>query len=342
MSALLLPRGVPYGNDYARPASPGWRDTDWAARERDFSLRGRRVHFVDHGSGGDAFVLVHGMGGRWQHWLENILDLARRGRVIALDLPGFGLSQSPGSGYSLDGFADAAAALCRALELKRVVFVGHSLGGPIAIRFAVRHPELVRAIVPVAGAVDLFSDVLSVRRMPKAAWTSPRTVPSTLFEVLTAGLPAPAPLSRRIADTPRLRRLVLWPYLRHPDRVLPDTAALLTDGAGARGVLPTARAVGRRGHVRGDREGTVPDPRGERGPGSDLAPLTAVRLRPCHRPTGDRRHRTHRSHADAGAPGRVQRRSGPFPGHPRGLLSRRSRATESTRRRPASSGRAPQ
>ncbi|MGW3935178.1 alpha/beta fold hydrolase [Streptomyces sp. NBC_00024] len=243
MSALLLPRGVPYGNDYARPASPGWRDIDWAARERDFSLRGRRVHYVDHGSGGDTFVLVHGMGGRWQHWLENIPDLARRGRVIALDLPGFGRSQSPRSGYSLDGFADAAAALCRELELKRVVFVGHSLGGPIAIRFAVRHPELVRAIVPVAGAVDLFSDVLSVRRMPKAVWASPSTVPATLFEVLTAGLPAPAPLSRRIADSPRLRRLVLWPYLRYPDRVLPDTAALLTDGAGARGVLPTARAV---------------------------------------------------------------------------------------------------
>lgn len=241
MPALPRPRAVAYADDYARPASPGWRDTDWAVKERDFSLYGRRLRYVDHGSGAETFV--HGMGGRWQHWLENIPDLARRGRVIALDLPGFGRSQPPRSGYSLDSFADAAAALCRELELKRVVFLGHSLGGPVAIRFAVRHPELVRAVVVVAGAVDLFSDVLGVRRLPKAVRASPDTVPSTLFEVLTAGLPAPAPLRRRIAATPRLRRLVLWPYLRDPVRVPSDTAGLLVDGAGARGVLPTVRAV---------------------------------------------------------------------------------------------------
>jgi pimeloyl-ACP methyl ester carboxylesterase len=241
--ALPYLRTVAYADDYAKPASPGWRDTDWAAHERDFSLRGRRLHYLDHGAGEETFVLVHGMGGRWQHWLENIPDLARRGRVVALDLPGFGRSAPPRSGYSLDGFADATVALCRELELRRVVFLGHSLGGPVAIRFAVRHPELVRAIVVVAGAVDLFGDVLSVRRMPKAVRASPLTVPSTLFEVLTAGLPAPEPLRRRIAATPRLRRLVLWPYLRDPARVPSDTAALLVDGAGARGVLPTARAA---------------------------------------------------------------------------------------------------
>ncbi|SOE07552.1 alpha/beta fold hydrolase [Streptomyces sp. Ag109_G2-15] len=243
MSALPNLRTVVYADDYARPASPGWRGIDWVARERDFSLHGRRVHYVDHGSGGEAFVLVHGMGGRWQHWLENIPALARRGRVVALDLPGFGRSEAPRSGYSLDGFADAAAALCHELGLRRAVFLGHSLGGPVAIRFAVRHPELVRAIVPVAGAVDLFGDVLSGLRMPKVARISPRTVTSTVFEVLTAGLPVPALLRHRVAAAPRLRRLVLWPYLNDPVRVPPDLASVLVDGAGARGVLPTARAL---------------------------------------------------------------------------------------------------
>lgn len=236
-------RTIAYAEDYAKPAVPGWRDVDWSVHERDLALHGRRLHYVDHGHGEEVFVLAHGMGGRWQHWLENIPALARRGRVVALDLPGFGGSQAPRSGYSLDGFADAAAALCRELELRRVVFVGHSLSGPVAIRFAVRHPELVRAIVPVAGAVDLFSDVLGIRRMPRTVRRSPRTVSSTLFEVLTAGLPAPARLRRRLASDPRLRRAVLWPYLLDPARVPADTAALLIDGAGARGVLPTARAV---------------------------------------------------------------------------------------------------
>lgn len=237
------PRVAAYANDYGRPATPDWRAVDWTAREEDVFLSGRRLHYVDHGTGEETFVLVHGMGGRWQHWLENIPALGRRGRVVALDLPGFGRSAAPRSGYSLDGFADTAAALCHELGLSRVVFLGHSLGGSVALRFAVRHPELARAIVPVSGAVDLFSDVLSLRGIPAVARLSPRTVASTLFEVLTAGLPAPAPVRRRVAAGSWTRRTVLWPYLRDPARIRPDTAALLIDGAGARGVLPTARAV---------------------------------------------------------------------------------------------------
>ncbi|WP_206697645.1 hypothetical protein [Streptomyces sp. WAC00263] len=56
-------------NDYAKPAAPGWRGIDWAGYEGDFSLGGRRLHYVDVGScsGSEVFILVHGMGGRWQH-----------------------------------------------------------------------------------------------------------------------------------------------------------------------------------------------------------------------------------------------------------------------------------
>ncbi|MEU3550884.1 alpha/beta fold hydrolase [Streptomyces longwoodensis] len=237
------PRVAAYANDYGRPATPDWRALDWAARERDVLLSGRRLHHVDHGSGQETFLLIHGMGGRWQHWMENIPALGQRGRVVAVDLPGFGRAAAPRSGYSLDGFADTAAALCHELGLTGVVCAGHSLGGSVAVRFAVRHPELARAIVPVSGAVDLFSDVLSLRGIPAVARLSPRTVASTLFEVLTAGLPAPARLRRRIAAGWWTRQAVLWPYLREPARIRPDTAALLLDGAGARGVLPTARAV---------------------------------------------------------------------------------------------------
>jgi pimeloyl-ACP methyl ester carboxylesterase len=80
------------------------------------------------------------------------------GRVIAVDLPGFGRSQPPRDG------ADAIAMLVQRLDLPHVVFVGHSLGGPLSVRFAVWHPELVSAIVLVAGAVQTFADALSPHR----------------------------------------------------------------------------------------------------------------------------------------------------------------------------------
>jgi pimeloyl-ACP methyl ester carboxylesterase len=81
---------VPLADDYGRPAEPAWRGTDWSAYERDNVIAGRRLHYLEAGGADRAFVLVHGMGGRWQHWLETIPALVDQGRVLALDLPGFG------------------------------------------------------------------------------------------------------------------------------------------------------------------------------------------------------------------------------------------------------------
>lgn len=236
---------VPVDGGYARPAEPAWRRTDWSAREHDAVVGGRRLRYLDTGHGDRAFVLVHGMGGRWQHWLEAIPTLAKQGRVLALDLPGFGRSESPAAGTSLDGFAAAAAELVTSLGIERVVFVGHSMGGPIALRFAARHPELADGIVLVAGAVLQFSDVLGLRGMPRFVRERQRETAAIAMEIATAGLPAPAPLRRLVVRSQALRRVFLSPYVLDPPALPADTAALIVDGAGARGVFPTVRAIGR-------------------------------------------------------------------------------------------------
>ncbi len=232
-------------DDYARPASPGWRGRDWSACERNALVAGRRLHYLDTGSGERTFVLVHGMGGRWQHWLETIPSLAEHARVLAIDLPGFGQSEPPAAAVSLDGFADATAELIGDLGIERVVLVGHSMGGPIALRFASRHPNLAEAIVLVGGAVFQFSALLGLREILRFVAERPRESLAIGAEIATAGLPAPAGLRRLIAGSPQLRRLFLAPYLFDPAALLPDSAALIIDGAGAPGVLPTARAIGR-------------------------------------------------------------------------------------------------
>lgn len=165
--------------------------------------------------------------------------------MLALDLPGFGQSEPPAARVSLDGFADAAAELIRHLGVERVVLVGHSMGGPIALRFASRHPDLAEAIVLVGGAVFQFSALLGLRDVLRFIAERPRESAAIAAEVATAGLPAPAALRRRIARSARLRRAVLAPYVCDPAALSSDTAALLVDGAGAPGVLPTARAIGR-------------------------------------------------------------------------------------------------
>lgn len=231
--------------DYGRPATPGWRGRDWSACERDTLVARRRLRYLDTGTGERVFVLVHGMGGRWQHWLETIPTLAEHGRVLALDLPGFGQSETPAATVSLHGFADTVAELIRDLGVERVVLVGHSMGGPIALRFASRYPDLAEAIVPVGGAVFQFSALLGLHDVVHFIGQRPRESAAIAAEIVTAGLPAPAAVRRLIASSPRLRRAFLAPYVFDPAALHSDSAALIVDGAGAPGVLPTARAIGR-------------------------------------------------------------------------------------------------
>jgi pimeloyl-ACP methyl ester carboxylesterase len=242
---------VAANGDYGLAAAPSWRELDWSGAERTLSIEGRRLNFAELGEGSRGFLLVHGMGGRWQHWLETIPSLARRGRVLAVDLPGFGRSELPNGGVSLDGFADTAAVLCREVGLERAVVLGHSMGGPISLRFATRHAELTEAVVLVAGATDTFNAVLGLRGIVKLARQRPRKTAATLTEVLTVGIPTPRAVQRLIAARPWLRQAFLWPYLHRPRAMPADSLSLLLGGAGTRGVLPTARAIGRSDPRRG-------------------------------------------------------------------------------------------
>src|ERR1039457_3620777 len=82
--------------DYGVSDRPDWRTVAWRSHLRAVTVDGRRVHLVDIGSGSETPVLfVHGLGGRWQNWIENIPRVSRTRRVVALDLPGFGRSQVP-------------------------------------------------------------------------------------------------------------------------------------------------------------------------------------------------------------------------------------------------------
>src|SRR5215210_7390632 len=121
MFASTAPPSAPWharraDGDYGRGAEPNWRDVDWLAHLNQVEIAGRSVNFVDIGSGeGEPIVLVHGLSGQWQNWLENIPRLAQERRVIAPDLPGFGLSEMPFERISIPGFGRSVEALCQEL-----------------------------------------------------------------------------------------------------------------------------------------------------------------------------------------------------------------------------------
>lgn len=101
---------------------------------------------------GSTIVLVHGLGSRAQHWLPVARLLARRHRVVLVDLPGHGQSEMP-EPFSLER---ARVSLDEALAREGrdpVVLVGHSLGGLVAAAEACSRPDRVRALVLVETAL---------------------------------------------------------------------------------------------------------------------------------------------------------------------------------------------
>ena len=236
---------IPANGDYGRPANLPASAIDWSAHQRDTLIDGRRVRYVDIGAGPSGFVCVHGMGGSWQLFMEILPSLARHGRAIALDLPGFGGSQMPASRVTLELLADTAATLAQQVGLERVIFIGHSMSGPIALRFATRHPALTDGLILLAGAARTFSMLLGLREVPRIAFQRPSDTAAIYTEVLTCGIPIPGPLKGTVTKHKLLRKLALWPYVYRPGDLRPGTAAAILAGTGAPGVIPTARAIGR-------------------------------------------------------------------------------------------------
>ena len=101
---------------------------------------------------GPAIVLVRGLDSGTERWLPTARILARRHRVVFVDLPGHGVSTMPGQ-FSLERATRALdAALARASP-EPVVLVGHSLGGLVAAAEACARPGRVRALVLIETAL---------------------------------------------------------------------------------------------------------------------------------------------------------------------------------------------
>jgi pimeloyl-ACP methyl ester carboxylesterase len=94
-----------------------------------------------------TFVLVHGLGGSHLHWALVAPGLAGLGRVLALDLPGFGGSPRSGRGSGLMDQRRALSGFIRGLGTGRVVLAGNSMGGATAMLEAAVDPDAVDGMV---------------------------------------------------------------------------------------------------------------------------------------------------------------------------------------------------
>ena len=101
------------------------------------------------GKGDVALVFLHGWCGDRAYWKNQVNAFAANYRVVTLDQAGHGESGKNRKNWSVSGLAQDVEAVVKALGLKRVILIGHSMGGPVSLLAAKRMPKTVVAVIGV-------------------------------------------------------------------------------------------------------------------------------------------------------------------------------------------------
>jgi len=204
-----------------------------------------KVNYAEMGTG-PPLLFVHGLGGAWQNWLENIPVLARTHRVIALDLPGFGDSPMPDWKINIRNYGSMVLDFCEALDTGPVAVCGNSMGGFVAAEMSVRSEPAVSKIALVSAAG------VSHARMYKA--------PTATIARMAGAM---APLAFRYhgvaLNRPRLRNAVVMNIFREPGGLRPELLSeFIRTGVRAPGFADALRGLA--GYDILDRLAEVEDP----------------------------------------------------------------------------------
>lgn len=176
--------------------------------------RGTTIHVEDQGVGELALVFLHYWGGSCRTWDGVVGALSNQYRTVAIDHRGWGESEAPADGYRIADMANDAQDVIEALQLRRYVLVGHSMGGKVAQLLASRCPVGLEAVVLVAPSPPspmVLSD--NERATMASAYDSRASVSWVVDNVLTANGLAPELREQVIVDSLRgaAQAKAAWP-----------------------------------------------------------------------------------------------------------------------------------
>jgi 2-hydroxy-6-oxonona-2,4-dienedioate hydrolase len=147
-----------------KPQSSYWVDL---LQAEVYRLRGRYITRIIEAGEGDPLLLLHGTGGHAENYARNIMPLSRYFRVLAMDFAWHGRSQTTGfEPEIIPVLVDQVRDVIDTLGIDRINLGGQSLGGWVAMRFALQYPERVRTLIlttpmgykPDAGTVPAYPE----------------------------------------------------------------------------------------------------------------------------------------------------------------------------------------
>jgi pimeloyl-ACP methyl ester carboxylesterase len=169
-------------------------------REETCNLAGVSMHYYCAGRRGTPVVLIHGLGSSAEIWAALMLLLNKEYLVYAPDLPGFGRTPLAPEGTNISTHVLYLERFLDALGYPRVTLVGNSLGGWIATRFAVEHPERVERLYLLNSAglrrenmhSPYVEDRIEANRSLKQMLGYPFPVPTFVLDALIRNSQTPA------------------------------------------------------------------------------------------------------------------------------------------------------
>ncbi|MBS1657439.1 MAG: alpha/beta hydrolase [Bacteroidetes bacterium] len=153
---------------------------------REYTVNGRTIFYASIGSDTLPMVLfIHGAPGSWYDYVKYFGDsnLISKAHLVSLDRPGYGKS---GEGQPVTSIEEQAEMIRPLFDLNKsnqpVVLLGHSYGGPIAVKLAMDYPDEVKGMVLLAPAIDpdnekqfainRLADLRMIRSMIPRIWVS--------------------------------------------------------------------------------------------------------------------------------------------------------------------------
>lgn len=144
-------------------------------------INGLEMYYEIHGEG-EPLVLLHGAYMSIDsNWAGLIPTLAREHKVIAVELQSHGRTTDRDTPITYEGMADDVAALLDALEVEKAAVFGYSMGGGVAIRLAIDHPEKVTRIVAASGGYVYTEEVMGKDFMAMIETITPELFDNTPF-----------------------------------------------------------------------------------------------------------------------------------------------------------------
>ncbi|MCC8359828.1 alpha/beta fold hydrolase [Salinimicrobium sediminilitoris] len=150
---------------------------------KSINLNSETIAYAEEGSGEKTLLFIHGLSSTLDAWKKNINGLKDEYRCIAVDLPGYGKSSRNSTNYSLNDYGGMLQEFIKKKDLKKVILVGHSMGGQIAMHTVLNYPEDFKKLVLIAPAgIETFTEQEAT--LMKASYTPVMVVNTTNEQIL--------------------------------------------------------------------------------------------------------------------------------------------------------------